>query len=98
VISIDDFTYSEWPKVFVKYGVGNMEYTNRHQRNADCAYMFQRQGENMISINKIMCSHVTTHVTVTSAACLCMFLYVKDHGVERERDVTGLEQGCRRSV
>jgi hypothetical protein len=52
----------------------------------------------MISINKIMCSHVTIHVTVTSTACLCMFLYVKDHGAERERDVTRLEKGCRRSV
>ena len=44
VISIDDFTYSELPKVFVKYGVGNMEYKNRLQRNTDFAYMFQRQG------------------------------------------------------
>ena len=52
----------------------------------------------MISVNKIMRSHVTTHVTVTSVACLCMFYYAKDHGVERERDVTGLEKGCRRFV
>jgi hypothetical protein len=52
----------------------------------------------MISINKIMCSHVTTYVTVTSAACFCMLLYAKDHGAERERDVTGLEKGCRRFV
>ena len=52
----------------------------------------------MISINKIMCSHVTTHVTVTSAACLCMFLYAKDHEPERERDATELEKGCRSSV
>ena len=75
-----------------------MENKNGRQRNADFAYILQRQGENMISINKIMCSHVTTHVTVTPAACLCMFLYAKDHGAERERDVTGLEKGCRRSV
>ena len=50
----------------------------------------------MISINKIMCCHVTTHVNVTSAACLCIFLYAKDHGAKRERDVTGLEKGYRR--
>jgi hypothetical protein len=25
-----------------------------------------------------------------------MLLYAKDHGAERERDVTGLEKGCRR--
>ena len=47
-----------------------------------------------ISINKIMCSHVTIHVTVLSGVCLCMFLY--DH--RDKRDVTGLEKGCRRSV
>ena len=35
-----------------------------------------------------MCSHVTTHVTVTSVACLYMLLYAKYHGEERERDVT----------
>jgi hypothetical protein len=44
----------------------------------------------MISINKIMCCHVTTDVNVTSAACLCIFLY--DHGAKRERDVTELEK------
>jgi hypothetical protein len=52
----------------------------------------------MISMNKIMCSHVTTHVTVMSAACLCMFLYAKYHGAGRERDVTRLEKSFRRSV
>jgi len=92
------FSYSGWPNVFIKYGIGNMENKNRCQRNADFVYILQRQGKTMISINKIICSHVTTHVTVTSAACLCMFLYVKDHGEERERDVTGLEKGCRRFV
>ena len=75
-----------------------MENKNRRQRNADFAYILQRQGKTMISINKIMCSHVTIHVIVTSAACLCMFLYAKDHGAERERDVTGLEKGCCRFV
>jgi hypothetical protein len=34
-----------------------------------------------ISMNKIMCSHVTIHVTVLSGVCLCMFLY--DHRAER---------------
>jgi phosphoribosylpyrophosphate synthetase len=34
----------------------------------------------MISINKIMCSHVTTYVTVTSAACLCSFCIPKIMG------------------
>ena len=75
-----------------------MENKNRRQRNADFVYILQRQGETMISINKIMRSHVTTPVTVTSAACLCMFLYAKDHGAERERDVTRLEKGCCRFV
>ena len=65
-----------------------MENKNRRQRNADFAYILQRQGKTMISMNKIMCSHVTTHVTVTSVACLYMFLYAKDHGEGRERDVT----------
>jgi hypothetical protein len=68
-----------------------MENKNRRQRNADLVYIL-RQGKTMISINKIMCSQV---ITVTSAACLCMFLHVKDHGTERERDVTRLEKGCR---
>ena len=94
VFTRDPHTYSGWPKVFVKYGVGNMENKNRRQRNADFAYILQRQGKTMISINKITCSHVTIHVIVMSAACLCMFLYAKDHGAERERDVTGLEKGC----
>jgi hypothetical protein len=58
------------------------------QRNADFVYILQCQGKTMIFINKIMCSHVTTHVTVTSVACLYMLLYAKDHGEERERDVT----------
>jgi hypothetical protein len=52
----------------------------------------------MISINKIMCCHVTTDVNVTSAACSCIFLYAKDHGAKRERDVTELEKGYRRFV
>ena len=75
-----------------------MENKNRRQRNAAFAYILQRQDKTMISINKIMCSHVTIHVIVTSAACLCMFLYAKDHEAERERDVTGLEKGCCRFV
>ena len=45
-----------------------------------------------------MCSHVTTNTTVMSASFLCMLLHAKDHGAEKERDVTGLEKGCRRSV
>ena len=90
--------YSGWSKVFVKYGVGNMEIKNRRQRNADLVYMLQRHAKTMISINKIMCCHVTTHVIVTSAVCLCMFLYAKDHGAERERDFTGLEKGYRRFI
>ena len=65
-----------------------MENKNCRQRNTNFVYILQRQGENMISINKIMSSHVTTHVTVTSAACLCISLHAKDHGAERERDVT----------
>jgi hypothetical protein len=74
-----------------------MENKNRHQRNADFVCILQRQGKT-ISINEIMCSHVTTHVTVTSAACLCMFLHAKDHGAEKERDMTRLEKGCCRFV
>jgi hypothetical protein len=31
--------YSGWPKVFVKYGVGNMENKARRQRNANFAYI-----------------------------------------------------------
>ena len=58
------------------------------QKNADFVYILQRQGRTMICIDNIMCSHVTTHVTVTSVACLFKFLYAKDHGEERERDVT----------
>ena len=90
--------YSGWPKVFVKYGVGNMENKNRRQRNTDIVYLLQRQGKTIISINKIMCSHVNTYVTVTSDVCMCMFLYAKDQGAEGERDVTGLEKDCHRSV
>jgi hypothetical protein len=33
-------SYSGWPKQFVKYGVGNKENKNRHQGNADFAYMY----------------------------------------------------------
>jgi len=47
-----------------------------------------------ISINKIMCSHVTIHVTVLFGVCLCMFCMI----IGRKGDVTGLDKGCRRSV
>jgi hypothetical protein len=90
--------YSGWSKVFVKNDADNIEIKNRRQRNADFVYILQRQGKTMIFINKIMCCHITTHVNVTSAACLCIFLDAKDHGAERERDVTGLEKGYRRFV
>ena len=90
--------YSRWSTVFVKNDADNMEIKNRRQRNADFVYILQRQGKTMIFINKIMCCHITTHVNVTSAACLCIFLDAKDHGAERERDVTGLEKGYRRFV
>ena len=37
--------YSLWPKVFVKYGVVNMENKNRRQTHADFVYILQRQGK-----------------------------------------------------
>ena len=94
-ISIRDIdvvtSYSGWPKVFVKYGVGNKENKNRRQRNADFAYILQRQGKTIISINKIMCSYVTTVHTwqlrlLRACVCFCMPKIL----AVREIDVTGL--------